>query len=245
MGWYEQRFTPREGAIEKRCKSCGRGLWLPPSRAGDYATCGGECATNRRSFEAAKRTRDCETCGKPFTPRPNQLRVGHGRYCSQKCNAALRAAGLAPDVTERRLATMRSMRERGEINYPRGEAHPSWKGGVEAQKERRRPKMAASLRKYRKANPHKVREWKHRRSNGKVLPRLPYGTIPRLGELQRWKCAICRIGIKCAYHVDHIMPIAKGGKHEPRNLQLLCATCNVRKNSKDPIAYMQEVGRLL
>jgi len=63
--------------------------------------------------------------------------------------------------------------------------------------------------------------------------------------MQRWKCAVCAVGIKDNYHLDHITPLARGGKHEPRNLQLLCPTCNVRKSAKDPIAYMRELGRLL
>jgi hypothetical protein len=33
------------------------------------------------------RIRPCAVCGKLFIPRPAQLRRGHGRFCSQKCNA--------------------------------------------------------------------------------------------------------------------------------------------------------------
>jgi 5-methylcytosine-specific restriction endonuclease McrA len=36
-----------------------------------------------------------------------------------------------------------------------------------------------------------------------------------------------------------------GGKHEPRNLQLLCPSCNVRKGAQHPLAYMRKVGMLL
>ena len=32
------------------------------------------------------------------------------------------------------------------------------------------------------------------------------------------------------FHVDHIRPIAKGGKTEPQNLQVLCSECNLGKN---------------
>ena len=41
------------------------------------------------------------------------------------------------------------------------------------------------------------------------------------------------------------MPLALGGKHEDENLQLLCATCNLSKGAKHPIAFMQSKGRLL
>ena len=34
------------------------------------------------------------------------------------------------------------------------------------------------------------------------------------------------------YHVDHIIPLSKGGLHHPDNLQILTATDNLRKSSK-------------
>jgi 5-methylcytosine-specific restriction endonuclease McrA len=74
---------------------------------------------------------------------------------------------------------------------------------------------------------------------------LPRGFIAKLFLLQRKKCTICRRSIEAGYHVDHITALAKGGKHEPWNIQLLCATCNVRKSAKDPIEYMQSRGYLL
>jgi len=95
-----------------------------------------------------------------------------------------------------------------------------------------------------KRNPEYRRE-ATRRWKAKQTARLPRGTIKRIGEAQRWRCAICRRGVKHAYHVDHIKPLARGGAHEPRNIQLLCGGCNVRKSARDPIDYMQSLGRLL
>lgn len=42
-------------------------------------------------------------------------------------------------------------------------------------------------------------------------------------------------------HVDHVVPLARGGKHRPSNLAVACAACNLRKNAKLP----EEVGILL
>ena len=36
----------------------------------------------------------------------------------------------------------------------------------------------------------------------------------------------------CAFHIDHIIPLAKGGAHHPDNLQILTAEENLRKGAK-------------
>lgn len=63
---------------------------------------------------------------------------------------------------------------------------------------------------------------------------------------QKWKCAGCKDKVKPRlFHVDHITPIAKGGRNDRVNLQILCPMCNLKKSSKDPIDWAQENGRLL
>lgn len=62
---------------------------------------------------------------------------------------------------------------------------------------------------------------------------------------QKKVCYWC--GSKCAkgFHVDHYVPLCKGGKHEIGNLVIACAPCNLRKNLKDPFDFARQVGRLL
>lgn len=64
-------------------------------------------------------------------------------------------------------------------------------------------------------------------------------------RLQRAKCAYCRVSIRSAYHVDHIIAIANGGSNDRRNIQLLCPPCNMHKNAADPIAHAQRIGLLI
>lgn len=186
----------------------------------------------------AQRTRPCETCGTPFTPRMTQLRAGHGRYCSQKCNKASHKAITSPEVLARGKATMAKLRADGKINYRTGEDNPVWKGGYAATKRRwiESGKANALLRKYRKENPDKIREFTIRRA-GRKIGKLPYGTIPAIRQAQGNICAICGVCIAKKSHVDHIMPLALGGRHEPGNIQLLCPPCNLRKSNKHPDAF--------
>jgi hypothetical protein len=245
-GWHEQRFTERKTAVHSNCEICKRDMWLPLSKIGKYKTCGGECAITLEKRDVIARTRPCETCGKLFTPRKRQLDMGHGKVCSQKCNKTGIAAANAPEAKKKSHESLMAAIANGTYVPATGPANPKWMGGIPAHRERMKAlgKFAEYTKRYRKNNPEKVLEFSMRRKSRKY-GRLPKGTIKELGEYQRWKCVVCFVGIKNNYHVDHIIPLAKGGTHVRENVQLLCPTCNVRKSAKDPIEFMQSRGFLL
>lgn len=66
---------------------------------------------------------------------------------------------------------------------------------------------------------------------------------------QRGLCANCSASLvrsgRGKYHVDHIVPLAKGGSNDRYNLQCLCPDCNMRKRDKDPFDWANQNGRLL
>lgn len=66
---------------------------------------------------------------------------------------------------------------------------------------------------------------------------------------QGGRCAECGCSLWVGYHVDHVVPLARGGTNwgpvsamnaglpqSASNLQLLCARCNLRKGAKMPEA---------
>jgi 5-methylcytosine-specific restriction endonuclease McrA len=154
--------------------------------------------------------------------------------------------GRTREVAAKRGAARREKAQAGLWSALRGAANPRWRGGKEARLARIKESgmRAEWTRRYRKKYPEKIREFTQRR-HGRKLARLPRGTVKRIGEAQRWMCPICRTSIRKEFHVDHIMPLAKGGSHEPSNLQLLCPQCNLRKNAKHPVDFMQSKGFLL
>jgi 5-methylcytosine-specific restriction endonuclease McrA len=87
---------------------------------------------------------------------------------------------------------------------------------------------------------------KRRDRKGSVSVSRNTKSVARIYELahstSRVKCYLCGKAISNGErHVDHIVPLAKGGEHSARNLAIACAKCNLSKNAKMPA----EVGLLL
>lgn len=254
-GFLEKRTSQRPGAIESRCLHCGCSFWLPPSKHGKYVTCSSDCAQARRSKVVqakAKKptpvTKSCETCGKPFSPRPYQLRHGWGRFCSQACNTAVAAARDTPEARAKRTESIRRAVAEGRLKHKTGPDHPNWTGGEDAYASRCRKggehyeRRLEYTRTLRKERPDLAREWSQTRHSRKT-GRLPRGTVKATGDRQLWRCVYCSADITGKYHMDHVMPLALGGKHEPANIQLLCPTCNVRKSSRHPDVAKAILGK--
>jgi 5-methylcytosine-specific restriction endonuclease McrA len=110
-----------------------------------------------------------------------------------------------------------------------------------------REKVSAATKEWRKANPEyvnaKTREYRARKrgAQGKHTA----ADVKALMKTQKCMCAVCRIDITDAYHVDHIMPLVLGGSNDRTNLQLLCPSCNTSKGGKHPVDFMQKRGFLI
>lgn len=64
-------------------------------------------------------------------------------------------------------------------------------------------------------------------------------------HLQRDRCAICRAKLGADISIDHITPLALGGKNDRSNIQIAHRGCNSSKGAKDPLIFNRQLGRLL
>lgn len=55
-------------------------------------------------------------------------------------------------------------------------------------------------------------------------------------------CFYCTSDCGGAFHIDHFMPLARGGAHVLTNLRIACPTCNLRKNAKDPAEWIESLA---
>ena len=97
---------------------------------------------------------------------------------------------------------------------------------------------AEEMRVWRAANPNKARALRHRykarrRGNGGS-----YTTdeLKRLFEAQNGKCFYCGELIFSSFdkelHVDHKIPLIRGGTNDISNIALACSKCNLAKHTK-------------
>lgn len=61
---------------------------------------------------------------------------------------------------------------------------------------------------------------------------------------QKGKCYYCGSKVGDTYHVDHIVPLSRGGSNGPENIVIACPPCNLSKGNKLPHEWSQG-GRLL
>lgn len=75
-----------------------------------------------------------------------------------------------------------------------------------------------------------LREYNSKNQRKLMTPDLRRKIMKR----DNYTCQICgkRMRDEVGLHIDHIIPIAKGGKSVESNLRVLCSKCNGRKGSK-------------
>jgi 5-methylcytosine-specific restriction endonuclease McrA len=96
-------------------------------------------------------------------------------------------------------------------------------------------KRAAYNSQYCKANLEKWRASNHRRRAQKQNAGGTYtaADVQAMHIRQNGLCLVCEADLSVTgRHVDHNIPLARGGSNDPSNLGLLCPPCNRRKHTR-------------
>lgn len=89
-------------------------------------------------------------------------------------------------------------------------------------------------RTYADAEQRKATFAAHRTRKAKAPGKHTKVHIRRQLQLQNRHCFWCSAKIVGTYHVDHIIPLSRGGSNWPANICITCAHCNSSKSDKMP-----------
>jgi 5-methylcytosine-specific restriction endonuclease McrA len=222
-------FVRGARATPRRCQHCGREF--KPKQADRTTFCGRECAyahTRAAKLERADRLareraaalqRQCRVCGAVFAGRTSRATI-----CSAECQkvdgrARFRASWVSaretnPTVTKQCVCCGRGF----DTNF----------------RAARRAFCSRAC-----ARRHEKSERRYRKRGAFVAPVRRADIIARDHGL----CQICgepvdltaRAPAPRSPSLDHIVPLARGGTHEPGNVQLAHFLCNSLKGDRAPV----------
>lgn len=109
--------------------------------------------------------------------------------------------------------------------------------------KKNRASINARVRSYRKADPERFKAHFHKaRAKRRAAPGSHTGAdIRRQRAAQKNRCWWCHCKLT-EYHVDHLIPLSRGGSNAPGNIVIACPHCNQSRNNKLPHEW---TGRLL
>ena len=200
----------------------------------------------------------CLVCTKEIRVKASHADKGSGKYCSRECTFEGIKKGLTIFANKRILKKckicekeiwLKACRVEKEGTYCSRECmSEGYKTRMKGNENPNFKNLNSHLREYhnewsrkwRKGNSEKIRLIN---KNTKARRRKAIGTcsqtdLENLWRRQEGKCTACQ---GCLFHnsshLDHIIPISKGGTNFVGNLQILCEQCNLRKRNKLPIAF--------
>jgi 5-methylcytosine-specific restriction endonuclease McrA len=93
---------------------------------------------------------------------------------------------------------------------------------------------ARHVRAWKTGNPLKQKEYKYRRRarlrGASVVVRFDREAI---FERDGWVCGICGLPVASGEEsIDHVVPVSKGGTHEPGNVRLAHRACNNKRGAR-------------
>lgn len=219
--------------------------------------CSDECSKERtklshkekhkRKYISKRAKRNCVVCGNEF------FGVNKSICCSDKCKEERRKQKVKVKNNKRIYKVDDNGREcNGCGEYKAWDSFTkdkTRKTGYaykckECQRKKYDPvKNSIQCSNWKKQNPDRTKEHYYKKGIKRRSYKHKVNFSPHerreLLDRDNWTCQSCGIKVhdeksnnKTKAHIDHIIPISKGGHSEPSNLQVLCRTCNLSKSDK-------------
>jgi len=229
--------------IHKDCSKCGRNLPLSKfnKQSGRKYGRASNCKECKRSYRSANQDKIkaqkgawWDKNGQEVLARRREEYVPTGRHVmTDEERAASHKAANARYYAKNRdkiLVKGKEYREKNRLRL-REEARERYASDREKYQSRNKT--------WKKANPDKLKAQDFRRR-----ARMSGGTLTaaEIKAIVAQDCFWC--GTDCAddFHLDHIVPISKGGRNSRCNIAVSCPTCNTKKNAKDLSDWLREIG---
>ena len=112
-------------------------------------------------------------------------------------------------------------------------------------------KAQAKRRRHRRRYPENRKSRARAKKYGVIYQSVPRNWIGMRDGNKCQKCGVlCRTDVDMnthplARHIDHIVPISKGGSHAAYNLQVLCRSCNLEKSDTIDDLYLLYIASAL
>lgn len=183
----------------------------------------------------------CPVCAKAFYKPPSAVARG-GKHCSMKCrDVAVRAKRVNDAEGTARCAKCREWKPLLDfVKGARGRPHSyckkcnaDWFADRRGVEEWKRVPYRAAF-KLTDAQRAEAKRLANRRQH---IRRRGAGAVPSKREmekklcLQDARCAYCGSYLNGRFHVDHKVPVSRGGTNDSENLQYTCPRCNMLKGA--------------
>ena len=93
-----------------------------------------------------------------------------------------------------------------------------------------RERHLETCRLWRANNPDQLRVQRNIRQKRIGLAMYTADDLQWIRVMQGDRCVYCKVALVNRSELDHILPLARGGKNNLYNLQFLCKSCNARKH---------------
>ncbi len=109
-----------------------------------------------------------------------------------------------------------------------------------------REQVRTMHQRYYRNNPHlfRLHRLKRRAREAQAEGFWTVADLEAILSRQQGLCAYCACKLQSDMHMDHIIPLARGGSNWPSNLTFSCPYCNRSKNAKTPEEFYAYRARI-